>query len=409
MPHFPKPFFRPKKGRWYVQLDGKHVNLGPDEGEAFRRYRALMAERDRKAPAAPEPDYPFVAVVIDEFTAWLRGRVADGTKARRTLRWYERYLASFLRHLRSLETPPPADPGEAPALRVDRLTPALVYSWVDRQAGWKTGKRGAMIAVSRAFNWAAKAGLLKSLGGRSPLAGLEKPPQGRREKLVSPEEYAEVLAIVKDQEFRDLLELSWETGARPHELFTVEAAFVDAQTACWTFPVKLSKGKKVQRVVYLSDRALEITRRLVALRPSGPLLLNTEGRPWCVSSVKCRFQKICRTIGRKRLEQSGQVPPKLKRLTAAQRADPGLRARHEEDVLGRRRRVNDLARQQGVRLNLYAFRHSLITESLVRGLDAVTVSVLAGHRDTTMISRHYAHLAQRHEHLRDAARKARGA
>ena len=42
-------------------------------------------------------------------------------------------------------------------------------------------------------------------------------------------------------------------------------------------------------------------------------------------------------------------------------------------------------------------------------LDAATVSVLMGHRDTTMISRHYSHLAQRLGHLRDAARKARGA
>jgi integrase len=173
--------------------------------------------------------------------------------------------------------------------------------------------------------------------------------------------------------------------------------------------VRLSKGKKVQRVVYLSDRALEITRRLVGLRPSGPLLLNTEGRPWCVSSVKCRFQKLCREVGRRRLKSSGQMPPKLKRLTAAQRADPVLRKGHQAAVLERRRQVNDLARQSGVRFNLYAFRHSLITESLVKGLDAVTVSVLAGHRDTTTISRVYSHLTQRHEHLREAARKVRGA
>jgi len=97
------------------------------------------------------------------------------------------------------------------------------------------------------------------------------------------------------------------------------------------------------------------------------------------------------------------MPPKLKRLTAEQRADPELRKQHQAAVLERRCRVNDLARQSGVRFNLYTFRHSLITESLVKGLDAVTVSVLAGHRDTTTISRVYSHLTQRHEHLREAA------
>ena len=47
--------------------------------------------------------------------------------------------------------------------------------------------------------------------------------------------------------------------------------------------------------------------------------------------------------------------------------------------LERRQQANQLAKQHGKRFNLYSFRHSYITESLVSGLDAVTVSVLAGH------------------------------
>jgi integrase len=294
-------------------------------------------------------------------------------------------------------------------LTIDQLGSVHVYRWVDAQPGWKTSKRGAMTAVQRAFNWAAKAGLLKSVGGTSPLAALEKPAQGRREQLVSEAEYREVLGLVKDQEFVDLLELSWETGCRPHELFTVEAAYADLPTGRWVFPVRLSKGKKVQRVVYLSDRALAITRRLVLTRPTGPLLVNTEGRPWCASAVKCRFQKLCRAVGRRRLGRSALVPPPIPRLTAAQRGDSAVRQTHEEKVRARRKQVAELARQHGLRVNLYAFRHTLITESLVRGLDAVTVSVLAGHRGTAMIARHYAHLDQRHDHLRAAANRVRGA
>ncbi|MBY0459397.1 MAG: hypothetical protein K2V38_18890 [Gemmataceae bacterium] len=33
----PEPFFRPKKNRWYVEIDGKHVNLGPDEPQVVLR------------------------------------------------------------------------------------------------------------------------------------------------------------------------------------------------------------------------------------------------------------------------------------------------------------------------------------------------------------------------------------
>ena len=43
MPHFPKPFFRTGRGVWYVEIDRRQINLGPDRDEAFRHYHELMA------------------------------------------------------------------------------------------------------------------------------------------------------------------------------------------------------------------------------------------------------------------------------------------------------------------------------------------------------------------------------
>jgi integrase len=378
MPRQPQPWFRAGRG-WHVQLRGKKVFLGHDREESYRKFHTLMAGGDAPPPAVPTDDTPVVSI-LDAFLDWLAHRVREGSKAQRTYDWYRDYLQDFVR----FET----GSYRVRELSVTGLEPIHVYQWADSHPGWKTGKRGAMTAVQRAFNWAAKAGLLKAAGGRSPLAALEKPPQGRRERLVSAGEYREVMSLVRDEEFRDVLELAWETGCRPHELFTVEASHVDLATGRWVFPIKLSKGRKVQRVVFLNDRALEVTRRLVLKHPSGPLLRNTGGVPWCASAVKCRFQQLCRTLGRRRLREQGLLPPIIPRLAASQRNDPEARRRHREQVLERRKRVNELAWGHGTRLNLYAFRHSLITESLVNGLDAVTVSVLAGHRDTSMISRH---------------------
>lgn len=404
MYHHPKPFYRPHRKRWYVQLDGKHVNLGPDEAEAWEKYHAIMAEREETPqPFAGQPKPPvdggtFVVSVLDRFLEWLSKRVEEGTKAKRTYDWYFRYLQAFT----TFET----TEYKVNELTLDRLKPIHVYEWVDAQPGWKTGKRGAMTSVQRALSWWAKA-----TGGTSPLAGLEKPQQGRREQLVSPEQYRELLDLVKDQEFRDLAELSWETGARPHELFTVEASYVDLAAARWIFPVKESKGKKIQRVVYLTDHALEITRRLVEQHPTGKLLQTSEGSPWCVSSVKCRFQRLRLALGRKRLQSVPElVPPKVKRLTKTERQDPLRWSEHRNHVLARRQEVNRLAWLKGDRYSLYSIRHSFCTFALSAGrLDAVTVAMLMGHRDTTMISRHYSHLAQRPEYMRDAARKAKGA
>jgi integrase len=423
MPHYPKPFFKPKRNTWYVEVDriqhplGKHPDGLPapkkrgGQWEAPRvildAYHAKMTELQQQAaeetPVVSDAP-PAVATVLDEFVGWLKGRVQEGSKARRTLAWYTDYLNSFLAYLRTLE---PGQP-PVPTITADQLQPLHVYRWVDAHPDWKSGKRGAMIAVQRAFNWAAKAGLLKAIGGNSPLSGLEKPQQGRREQLVTSEEFEEILSWVKDRPFADLLETSWDTGARPHELFTVEARFVDLRNSRWVFPVKESKGKKTQRVVYLTEKALAITKRLMAEHPEGPLFRNGEGQPWCASSVKCRFQRLRDELGRRRITKLGLMPPKIKRLTYAERQEPGRREAHYQAVLERRRQIKALAKQYGTKYSLYAFRHAFCMSALESGqLDAVTVSVLMGHKDTTMISRHYSHLTQRLGHLRDAVTKAR--
>jgi integrase len=100
-----------------------------------------------------------------------------------------------------------------------------------------------------------------------------------------------VLALAKDQEFQDLLELSWETGCRPHELFTVEARYVDLESCRWVFPVRESKGKKYQRVVYLTDKALAITQGLVVKNPTGPMLAGPVGMRTRMPAV--RSKKRC--------------------------------------------------------------------------------------------------------------------
>ncbi len=314
MPHHPKPFFKANRNTWYVEIDrvqhplGKHPDALPPPQkkgsgweapreilDAYHRKMAELQQAEAVPPAAVTA--PAVATVLDEFAGWLAGRVAEGSKAPRTLAWYTDYLTSFLDFLRREE------PGrQVPTLTADQLEPLHVYRWVDAHPDWKAGKRGAMVAVQCAFNWAAKAGLLKALGGRSPLAGLEKPPQGRREQLVTAEEFAIILSLARDREFADLLESAWQTGVRPHELFTVEARFVDLANARWVFPVRQSKGKKTQRVVYLTDKALAITRRLMQEHPEGPLFRNTDGMRWCVSSVKSRFQRLRDELGRRRLK-----------------------------------------------------------------------------------------------------------
>ncbi len=401
MAKFPKPYFRSQRGTWCVQLDGNQVTLGTDKDAAFRLYHQLMGDRAHQRPTQMAVVAPHVATILDQYLDWLNHRVREGTKAARTFQWYCKYLQSFLLFK--------GDGFTVAGLTIDKLEPFHVYQWVDSHPRWKTGKRGAMTAVQRAFSWAAKAGALKAIGGKSPLSSLEKPPPGRREQCVTEQEYADVLGVLTSQEATDLTQLSWETGMRPHELFICEARFFEPQNGRMVFPLRFSKGKKLQRVVYLNDTALEIVRRLALQNPAGPMLRNTEGEPWNAGSVNCLFQRVRLELGRRKLHELGLVPPRIPRLKPPDRVNSSVRVEHERAVHERRKQVHRLAWDYGTKYSLYAFRHAFCTEALENGVDAVTVSVLMGHRDTTMIARHYAHVHQRQDHMRAAANRARGA
>jgi hypothetical protein len=80
MAHFPKPFFRPARGVWYVQIDERQHNLGPDEAAAFKAYHALMQHRDEfPKQSAPLAGRQLVVVVVDAFLDWCEKNRAPDT------------------------------------------------------------------------------------------------------------------------------------------------------------------------------------------------------------------------------------------------------------------------------------------------------------------------------------------
>jgi integrase len=279
---FPKPFYRSARKAWFLQVGGKQIKLGPERDAAFARYHVLMGG---PRPLAPPVDGTSIPGVLDAFLDWCQRH-----KAPRTYDWYRGYLESFARSL-------------PPELTVRGLKPFHVQQWLDANAGWKTGRRGAVVAVQRALNWAARMGLIEV----NPVRAVEKPKPGRRETVISPGQFEAILSVVQDEDFRDLVTVCWETGCRPQEACSVEARHVNVASGCWEFPVDESKGKKRRRVVYLTDAALEITRRRMARWPKGPLFRNTDGVPWNHSSLNGRFARLRVALGRTKIP-CGRAP-----------------------------------------------------------------------------------------------------
>ncbi len=287
MPHYPKPFFRKSRQLWYVQLDGRQINLGPDRDAAFAQYRDLMAA-PKPAPAtaitasAGQP----VVILCDKFMDWVERHRSAGT-----YQWYWWRLQSFARRY--------------PDLTVDELKPFHVQEWVDAQAIAPTTQRNCIRAVKRSLKWAQRQGYIEA----NPLSEMEAPSPERREVLITDEQYAQLLNAIRDPGFYDLVVTTWETGCRPQESLRVEARHVDVKNQRWVFPKSESKTQQLSRVVYLTDEALAISRRLMVTNPTGPLFRNSRGEAWTNYAIQCAFRRIRARIGKVIIKQEGgQIP-----------------------------------------------------------------------------------------------------
>lgn len=212
MPRHPQPWFRSERGQWFVQVNGKQHPLGADRDEAFRRYHVLMGEPKKALPVQSES----AVAIIDDFLEWTqKNRAPD------TYEWYLAHLQAFVNSL--------------PDLSVSELKPYHVVEYLDSRTGWSNGsRRGAVIAIKRAFNWAEKLGYVE----RNPIRALEKPPADRREHPVTSEEWKLLQEFIRDRQFRELLTVAYETEPVPRNFYELKLGMSMSRTIVGYFPPK---------------------------------------------------------------------------------------------------------------------------------------------------------------------------
>jgi integrase len=313
LPRRPQPFFRAQTRSWYVQIGGRQIPLGRDRQLAWAKYDELMAGGETLSY------HVAAAQLLDEFLEHVfKNRAAS------TYLWYRHYLRSFVQSI-------------GRTLRVSELKTFHVSQWLDQAFGElsQSSRSCAVRAVKAAFNWAVEEGYLHD----SPLKGVKRRPAGRRERVLSAEEFRTlILDRCTDQAERDLLVFLWETGARVQEVRRIAAEHLKNER----IELRPSEDKVGHyRVIYLTATAREIIDRLSRAHPQGALFRNRRGRPWTSNAIRCRFRKL---------------------------RVPGLCGT--------------------------ILRHSFCQRLLTSGVDSLTVAVLMGHRDLTMVARVYSHLAQ---------------
>jgi integrase len=341
------PWFWDQLQEWCVTVDGTRHRLGKNPDGCSKPTKNAkgkwvvpkaiddaftdLKKRVKDKVAASDS----VKAIFDLFLDWTKTH-----RAHETYIWYRKHLQSF------------ADTLKPQTLTVDKLRAYHVDSWIDGH-GWDGSyARGAMTAVARALNWALKKGRIEF----NPIhRKLDKPAAAKREVVIEQADYQKLRKLASS-EFCDLIDTAWETGCRPQEVTKVEARHVDVKNGRWVFPVSESKGKKKKRIVYLSPRALAITKRLMKQCPEGPLYRRPNGEPWTRHDVSQHFQRLEKHVG--------------------------------------------------TTYRLYDFRHTFITTGLKNGVDPVTMANLVGHVDLKMIHAIYSHVSQDTKFMQQAAKRA---
>ena len=322
-----------------------------------------------------------------------------------TARWYIDRLQRLADYLVDERNPP-----ELGYLRCVDLRPFHVQEWLESMPAMRpTTRRNYIQAIKRCLAWCVEMGHLD----KSPIAGMRRPGAGRREIVISGEEFARIQRCVPNRDFRDLLDFAWATGARAKECVELERRHVQLDESRIVFPVGEDKMRKAPRIIYLDDAAKAIVARRLD-QCDRRVFTNSNGEPWTPRSVNCAFIQVRIRMGKAVLGKDGmQIPEKdvsdlIRRLNPLRHSNGKAVRKSQAELLdeARRKLRNRLASQHAPKYCLTLLRHSWCHHALRRGIDALTVSILMGHSDSSMVARVYGKLSHATDYLREAAKKA---
>lgn len=333
----PKPWFREQTQMWYVTLGGEQIPLAKDEGAAYDEFYRVMAARG-EGPAADG------RITVRRLVELWLAACEHEQHSPRTLENYRLYSGSFVAMVGSL--------------RARDLQKFHVRNWIAAQEEkhgkpWSQSTRSLATSIIKAItSWGDDEGHLEV----DPLRKVKVSAIERRAPITL-EEATGIVEAVRP-EIQDALRILLTTGIRPGELcsMTAEKTHLERKRLVVT-------GKTGWRTVYLGAPAVEVLRSVIERHPKGVLLVNARGEPLTVGALEQCVRRARRVLSEKWFGE------------------------------GRRMELEHV--------KPHCFRGRFATEALRAGVPMFQVSKLLGHKDPTILAKHYA--SEDDEMMMDAA------
>jgi integrase len=335
MARHPHPWYRKDRDAWYVTVGGKRIKLA--DGKANRK--AALAAFHKLMVGTPSSTESGGGFTTEEVVSLFLGCVRSLVTAR-TLENYEGKLRSFAERW--------------PTLLACEAQPMHVTEWLADHPNWNSTTRfNAVTSVKRCWKWAFDEGRIAV----NHISKCKKPTPNTRATIPDPKGVQAMLDGILSPYFRDLMTFLYETGCRPSEAMRLTAQDLELDEGSRIARIcgKTTRKTGRLRIIYMSDKATEIVKRLSEKYPRGLLFRNEDGNEWNRFAVNCQMIRLRRRTG------------------------------------------------LGSEAVAYALRHHWITDALARGVPIKTVAQLAGHSSTAMIDRVYSHLVDRQSVLQEAA------
>jgi integrase len=265
-----RPGIWKRKGRddWYVTIGERQVNLGPDHSQAQLEFHRL-----RSTPTTGRRGIAKTSELVTAFLEAVKPELALDTV--RNYQWFlDRWVALV---------------GE---MRADQLKPLHITQWFALWPTWETSTRHVAVAIVKRWSrWCAHQGHM----ARDPLAGVKRPKLLRR-RPAAKGVLEQFEAGITSTWFRSIFWFLVDTGCRPREARTLEAARID-----WEASTAMVRGKRGERPIAIPSRSLDVLRGLALRWPEGPIFRTRTGKGWSEAALRSAFKDLSIKLGIKPL------------------------------------------------------------------------------------------------------------